>query len=240
MTLLKEFCAENMQQVPAAISAGARRIELCDNLAVGGTTPSYGVIKHAVRLAHAHDVDVMVMCRPRGGNFVYDDTEREMLVDDIRCARSLGATGVVFGCVRQPPNATPALDDELTTQLVLEAKGEGKGIAAGSAPVQVTFHMAFDVLDEPQQRVAIDTLASLGVDRILTHGGPAQTPIDKNLNHLARLIAYAANRVIILPGGGITWKNAERIASTLNVQEVHGTRIVPLDHPTHVSQAPSR
>lgn len=100
MALIREFCAENMTLVPSAVRAGARRIELCDNLAVGGTSPSYGVLRAAVSFAHEHGVGVMAMCRPRGGDFVYDERERAMLCDDIRCARALGATGVVFGCLQ--------------------------------------------------------------------------------------------------------------------------------------------
>ena len=226
--LLKEFCAEGMELVPAAVRAGARRIELCDNLAVGGTSPSYGVIRHAVDFAREHDVDVMAMCRPRGGDFVYRGREREALVDDVRCARSLGATGLVFGCLGISEDGKVGLDQELVCRLVEEAKGQGRGIAAGSAPVQITFHMAFDVLDKEAQLVAIDTLAELGVDRILTHGGPLGTSIEQNYERLAELVACANGRLAILPGGGITWKNAQEVAAALGVCEVHGTKVVQL------------
>lgn len=228
MELLREFCAENLTLVPAAIAAGARRIELCDNLAVGGTTPSFGVIKSAMELAREHGVDVMVMARPRGGDFVYDEREREIMLDDIACARSLGATGVVLGCTLRGCEEEAVFDEELTKVLVEAAKGPGMGLAAGAAPIQVTFHMAFDALGTDEQLRTIDALACMGVERILTHGGSAETPIEGNVDRLRELIAYANGRLTILPGGGITWQNAEQIAGTLGVHEVHGTRIVRL------------
>ncbi len=228
MELLKEFCAENMTLVPAAVAAGARRIELCDNLAVGGTSPSYGVIKAAAGFAHANNVQVMAMVRPRGGDFVYSGQEQEMMLDDIACARGLGVDGVVFGCVRLDGDGQAALDTKLVKTLVDAAKGPGSGRCAGTPPLQVTFHMAFDVLDNDAQLKAIDELASLGVERILTHGGPANTPILDNVQRLRALVAYAAGRLIILPGGGVTWQNADQVASLIGVGEVHGTKIVHL------------
>ena len=232
MALIREFCAENMTLVPAAIAAGARRIELCDNLAVGGTSPSYGVIKAAISTAQASNVQVMVMVRPRGGSFFFNTQERAMMLDDIACARALGVSGVVFGCVRPDHDGTLVLDSELVKTLVAAAKGPGSGMSIGTPSLQVTFHMAFDVLDEEAQLTALDELASLGIERVLTHGGPAGTPIFDNVSHLRELVAYANGRLVILPGGGITWENAEQIASRIGVHEVHGTKIVKLPQPS--------
>lgn len=208
--LTREFCAENMELVPAAVAAGAARVELCDNLSVGGTTPSYGVIRAAVALAGERGVGVMCMIRPRGGGFEYTPDEAVMMRDDLAMAKRLGVTGVVFGCLRDGH-----LDRALTSDLVELADG-----------VDVTFHMAFDALPADEQLGAIDWLAGQGVSRILTHGGPAGTPIEDNLGRLRAYVDRAAGRVTILPGGGITWENAERIASELGVCEVHGTKIV--------------
>lgn len=208
--LTREFCAENMELVPAAVAAGAARVELCDNLSVGGTTPSYGVIHAAVALAGERGVGVMCMIRPRGGGFEYTPDEAAMMRDDLAMAKRLGVTGVVFGCLRDGH-----LDRALTSELVELADG-----------VDVTFHMAFDALPADEQLGAIDWLAGQGVSRILTHGGPAGTPIEDNLGRLRAYVDRAAGRVTILPGGGITWENAERIASELGVCEVHGTKIV--------------
>ncbi len=216
--LTREFCAENMELVPAAVAAGAARIELCDNLAVGGTTPSYGVIRAAVTFARENGVDVMCMVRPRGGGFEHTAEEAAMMCDDLIMAKSLGVTGVVFGCLRDG-----RLDRELTSELVRLAH-EDTPEAPGR--VDVTFHMAFDALAPEDQLEVIDWLAEQGVERILTHGGEAGTPIMDNLDRLHAYVERAAGRIIILPGGGITWENAEDVASALGVHEVHGTKIV--------------
>ena len=216
--LIKEFCAENMELVPAAVAAGAARIELCDNLAVGGTTPSYGVIRAAVAHARETGTDVMCMVRPRGGSFEHTPAEAAMMCDDLVMAKSLGVTGVVFGCLRDGK-----LDTELTSELIRLAH-EDTPEAPGR--VAVTFHMAFDALAPKDQLAAIDWLAEQGVERILTHGGAAGTPIADNLDRLRTYVERAAGRIIILPGGGITWENAEDVAAALGVSEVHGTKIV--------------
>lgn len=210
--LIREFCAENTELVPAALAAGASRVELCDNLAVGGTTPSHGVIRDAVELCRPAGVPVMCMVRPRGGDFEYTGREARVMADDLRHAADLGVDGVVFGCLRDGH-----LDRGLTEQLA--GLGKGRGLL-------VTFHMAFDALPKADRLPAIDYLAELGVDRILTHGGAAGTPIEDNFDVLRRLVDHAAGRIRILPGGGITWRNAAEVARVLGVDEVHGTRIV--------------
>lgn len=231
MELLKEFCAENMERVPAAIEAGAKRIELCDNLSVGGTSPSFGVIQGAVTYCAPRDVAVMAMIRPRGGNFVYTDAEKDMMREDLRVARALGVTGVVFGCLTGDDTHGYQLDEKFTAELVGLAKAPLDKCCvplhgASTAPVAVTFHMAFDELKDAEQERTIDVLAHLGVERILTHGGRAGTPIAANLDRLRELIAYANGRLTILPGAGITYENVEEIAQALNVHECHGTKIV--------------
>ena len=212
--LIREFCAENVERVPGAIAAGAGRIELCDNLAVGGTTPSHGVIRAAVELARPAGIPVMCMIRPRGGSFEYSGAEARIMVDDLRHAAELGVDGVVFGCLRGGE-----VDRELAGRLAGLAKEAG---------LMVTFHMAFDDIAADAQPAALDLLAELGVDRVLTHGGAAGTPIAGNLERLRRLADHVAGRLGILPGGGVTWENAEEVANAVGVREVHGTRIVRL------------
>lgn len=214
MGLTREFCAENFEHVPAAIAAGASRIELCDNLAVGGTTPSMGVIREATEYAHVHGATVMCMIRPRGGFAPYSPAEARIMSLDLKSAAGAGVDGVVFGCLRGGH-----IDRLLTKSLVDMAKRSG---------LQVTFHMAFDQLGEEDCLPVIDLLARWGVDRILTHGGLAGTSIEENLGRLAGYVEHAAGRIGILPGGGITSENAEEIARALGVSEVHGTRIVRL------------
>ncbi|MFV0560073.1 MAG: copper homeostasis protein CutC [Enterococcus sp.] len=211
--MIKEFCAENYTNLPLAIARGANRIELCDNLAVGGTTPSTGVIEEALSYAGEKHVPVMTMIRPRGGDFIYNDIELKIMHTDLIEAKKLGTDGAVFGCL------TPSgwLDEEALELLIETSEG-----------IEITFHMAFDAIPEERQFDAIDWLVERGVQRILTHGGPAGTPIEENLEHLKALIAYANNRLIILPGGGITDKNADVLAKELGIEEVHGTKIVSL------------
>ncbi|MCO7124457.1 copper homeostasis protein CutC [Sporolactobacillus shoreicorticis] len=211
--MIKEFCAENFTRIPEAIDRGANRIELCDNLAVGGTTVSYGVMAHTIPYCHSRNVPVMVMIRPRSGNFTYSDDELGMMCEDIEQACRLEADGVVLGCLTEQNQ----LDERATHALIKAASN-----------LDIMFHMAFDQLEFGAQLSAIDWLAAHHVKRILTHGGPMNAPIDHHFDHLQRLIQYAAGRLIILPGGGITDLNRDEIANHLKIREVHGTKIVPL------------
>lgn len=221
--MLYEFCAENVERVPAAIEAGAGRIELCDNLAVGGTTPSAGVIDAAVRYAHANDAQVMCMIRPRGGDFHYSQDELRIMEMDLGLAISAGVDGIVFGCLK-PSSGGWALDDLTLGSLAMSAAYAAE--ECKREPVQMTFHMAFDELSSEAQLDAIDTFAECGVSRILTHGGRAGSKIEDNFEHLSRLIDYAGERLTILPGGGITVSNRDAVAGALGVGELHGTKIV--------------
>lgn len=224
--MLYEFCAENFERVPAAIDAGAKRIELCDNLAVGGTTPSAGVISATVSYAHEHDARVMCMIRPRGGDFHYNQDELRMMEMDLGLAVSAGADGLVFGCCK--PCAGGWALDELTLGALVMAAGCATEECKRES-LDITFHMAFDQLSPEAQLDAVDTLADCGITRILTHGGAAGTPIEDNLEHLLRLVEYAGDRLTILPGGGISTANRDTVAAALGVSELHGTKIVPLE-----------
>lgn len=212
--MIKEFCAENYTDIPAAIRNGAGRIELCDNLAVGGTTPSTGVIEEVLQYAGEQSVPVMTMIRPRGGNFVYNDIELKIMHTDLIEAKKIGTDGVVFGCLTEEN----WLDEEALELLIETSEG-----------LQITFHMAFDSLSKEDQFKAIDWLAERDVHRILTHGGPAGTSIDENIPHLKELIKHASDRIIILPGGGISTQNSDQIKEALGVDELHGTKIVAID-----------
>lgn len=210
--MIKEFCAENFTCIPQAIKNGAKRIELCDNLHVGGTSVSTGVMAETIDYCHEKNVSVMTMIRPRGGNFYYNDTELKMMEIDILEAKKIGADGVVFGCLTENGKT---LDTDALERLVDKANG-----------LQITFHMAFDSLDKEEQFSAINWLAENGVHRILTHGGDKGTLINENFAHLKELITHADNRLIILPGGGITKENLQEVVDELGVSEAHGTRIV--------------
>lgn len=211
--MIKEFCAENYTDLPKAIKAGATRIELCDNLTVGGTTPSYGVIEESVKYAHESSATIMTMIRPRGGNFVYHDIEIKIMETDILKAIEAGSDGVVFGCLTKDNE----LDYEAMETLLIAAEG-----------VQIVFHMAFDAITPAKQFEAIDWLVTHGVTRILTHGGPASKTIQENIAHLKELIDYADNQIEILIGGGVNADNYQSIVSETGAKQVHGTKIVNL------------
>lgn len=209
--IIKEVCLENNINLEKAIQLGADRIELCDNLAEGGTSVSYGVAKYVTKLCHANHVKVMAMVRPRKGNFVYNDIEINMMLDDISTFKEIGVDGVVFGSLTK----NGEIDKPTTLQLVESSKG-----------LEVTFHMAFDDLNEKEKLPAIDWLSEIGVKRILTHGGSLDQPIEDNLNTLRKYVDYASNRIIILPGGGITNQNIETIIHHTGAVEAHGTKVL--------------
>ena len=209
--MIYEFCAENVSLLEKAMQAGARRIELCDNLAVGGTTPSYGVIKAAVELAASYDTTIMTMIRPRGGDFVYHDMEIAIMLEDIRLTAQAGSQGVVFGAL----TADRKLDKVNLEKLIAASKG-----------MEIVFHMAFDELSEEDQLEAIDWLSQAGVTRILTRAGVSGDPLEKRFAHYHRILEHAKGKIEILPGGGIDLDNRQTFIDQLGVTQLHGTKVV--------------
>lgn len=196
--MIYEFCAENMTLLEKAMQAGARRIELCDNLAVGGTTPSYGVTKAAVELAANYDTTIMTMIRPRGGDFVYNDLEIAIMLEDIRLTAQAGSQGVVFGAL----TADKKLDKPNLEKLIAASKG-----------MEIVFHMAFDELSDEDQPEAIDWLSQAGVTRILTRAGVSGDSLEKRFVHYHRILEYAKGKIEILPGGGLTLKTVKPLST---------------------------
>ena len=209
--MIYEFCAENVTLLEKAMQAGARRIELCDNLAVGGTTPSYGVTKAAVELAADYDTTIMTMIRPRGGDFVYNDLEIAIMLEDIRLAAQAGSQGVVFGVL----TADKKLDKPNLEKLIAASKG-----------MEIVFHMAFDELSEEDQLEAIDWLSQAGVTRILTRAGVSGDSLEKRFAHYHRILEHAKGKIEILPGGGIDLDNRQTFIDQLGVTQLHGTKVV--------------
>ena len=209
--MIYEFCAENVTLLEKAMQAGARRIELCDNLAVGGTTPSYGVTKAAVELAANYDATIMTMIRPRGGDFVYNDLEISIMLEDIRLTAQAGSQGVVFGAL----TADKKLDKVNLEKLIVASKG-----------MEIVFHMAFDELSEQDQLEAIDWLNQAGVTRILTRAGVSGDSLEKRFAHYRRILEHAAGKIEILPGGGIDMDNRQTFIDQLGVTQLHGTKVV--------------
>ena len=209
--MIYEFCAENVTLLEKAMQAGARRIELCDNLAVGGTTPSYGVTKAAVELAANYDTTIMTMIRPRGGDFVYTDLEIAIMLEDIRLTTQAGSQGVVFGAL----TADKKLDKPNLEKLIAASKG-----------MEIVFHMAFDELSDEDQLEAIDWLSQAGVTRILTRAGISGDSLEERFAHYHRILEHAAGKIEILPGGGIDLDNRQTFIDQLGVTQLHGTKVV--------------
>lgn len=207
--IIRELCLENFTKIPQALQAGIERIELCDNLAVGGTTPSYGVIEEAAKYVAESKTTLAVMIRPRGGNFVYNSHELKIIETDTLKAVEAGAQNIVFGAL------TPG--NEIDTDAL-----ETVSIAAQGLPI--TFHMAFDEVTD--QEKAIDQLVEFGVDKILTHGGPLDQPL--NTDKLKSLIDYAKGKINIIIGGGVNAENFENLAQLTGTNYVHGTKIIKL------------
>ena len=203
----REFCAENFTDIPRAVAAGVNRIELCDNLAVGGTTPSYGVIEATAREIGDKPVVNSVMIRPRGGDFVYTSAELEIMALDVVKAKEAGATSLVFGIL------TPGgeLDVPAMKKLIE---------LAGHTPV--VCHMVFDYTNDPA--ATLETLVDLGIKLVLTHGAPGGEPI--NTERLAALVQQGKGRIDIMIGGGVNAENYQRLAAETGAKYAHGTKII--------------
>ena len=183
--MLVEVCAYSLESCLTAQEAGAGRIELCGGLSEGGTTPSAGLIQ----LARQHvSIPLYVMIRPRGGDFLYSETERAVMRADIQTAKSFGADGVVLGALR----ADGTVDEPLTRQLIDLAY-----------PLPVTFHRAFDMTRDPLE--ALEAIIRTGAARILTSG--QQPTAEAGLATLLRLTEQAAGRIELMAGVGISAHN---------------------------------
>lgn len=208
----KEYCAENFKHVPQAIELGIDRIELCDDLDVGGTTPTDAVQKETIQYAQQRGVEVVVMIRPRGGSFIYTDIEKEQMLKDAQKALSNGADGIVFGCLTEQGDIDKPIVEELIR-------------IAGSK--QTVFHMAFDHLPEEKQADALDWLIEAGCTRLLTRGGKSGSALE-NKDVINERIAQAGQRMEILPGGGLTHENLGHAQREIRATQFHGTQIVPM------------
>lgn len=204
MDPVKEVCVESFQEALAVIAAGATRIELCENLSVGGTTPSCGTIRQVIEKLK---IPAMVMIRPRGGDFCYSMDEFEIMRHDIDVCHQLGVYGVVFGLL----NSDQTIDIERTAELVNLAR-----------PMQVTFHKAID--DTKDILKAVGELKTIGIDRILTSGG--QPTAKEGIDTLRKMIEIAGDQPKIIVAGKVTWQNFDEIHQLIPSQEYHGRRLV--------------
>jgi copper homeostasis protein len=204
---LFEICVDSVAGMRAAIEAGAARVELCAALLEGGITPSIGMVGQAVAAASGR-IKVHVIIRPRGGDFLYDRDEFATMRRDLAAAKEAGADGVVIGLL----DADGRVDEERSGELIAAAR-----------PLSVTFHRAFDVARDPD--LSLDAVIRLGVDRLLTSG---QAPsVLEGAPVIRRLIDRAAGRLMVMPGGDITARNAARIAAETGASEFHFAAFAP-------------
>lgn len=216
--MLLEICASSYQSAINAQKAGAQRIELCAELALGGITPSYGFLKNVMQKM---SIPVNVLIRPRSGNFTYSDEEFNIMKSDILLCKELGCQGVVSGILK----ANNTIDVSRTQELIALAK-----------PLSFTFHRAFDWIED--SFAALDTLINAGANRILT-SGKSTTAID-GMEHLKSLAEKANDKLIILPGGGINLENAMQFkqagfkeihCSASSIQYVNKFEAIPMNSP---------
>ncbi|GAA4293848.1 copper homeostasis protein CutC [Actinomadura luteofluorescens] len=200
MSLTYEVCIDSVAGADAAEKAGAQRVELCAALFDGGLTPTLGTVRAA--LAAVSSIRVHVIIRPRGGDFIFDEHEVAAMEHDVALVREAGAHGVVIGALT--PEGT--VDRPVVERLMA---------AAGGLPV--TFHRAFDMAADPFG--TLDALAGLGVARVLTSGQDASALEGAPL--IAELVRHAGDRVIVMPGGGVTDRNVARVVAATGATEIH-------------------
>lgn len=197
-----EICANSFDSVIEAEKGGANRVELCDNLCEGGTTPSIGLIE---LIKGKTSIDTFILIRPRGGDFVYNDNETAIMIKDILASVKCGADGIVIGCLTRKQE----IDYETCSRLIEAAKG-----------LPVTFHRAFDVCRNPVD--SLELLQKLGVSRILTSG--QQNKATEGMELLKKLNDLALNKNIkIMAGSGIDENNITRIAMETNIRAFHAS-----------------
>ena len=205
--LLLEICVETLDAAMAAERGGADRIELCENLQVGGVTPSADLMR-AVR-SQVH-IPVYAMIRPRAGDFFYSEMEFKQMARDLATAKGLGMDGVVLGLL--------GTDHRVDVQRT-------RTLADLARPLPVTFHRAFD--ETPNLREALEDVIATGAARILTSGGGSSA--EQGVGALAELVDAGRKRIRIMPGAGISAANIERILQTTRAREVHSglSTVVP-------------
>jgi copper homeostasis protein len=199
MSLTLEVCAFNLQSSVIAEKAGAKRVELCENPADGGTTPSYGTIKQT---REKISIALYPIIRPRGGNFFYDEEEFAIIKQDILLCKQLGCDGISTGVHTQY--------GEIDTERL-------KRIVEWAYPMGVTCHRVFDATPDPMK--ALEDIITCGCERILTSGQKSSAP--EGIDLLARLVQQAAGRIIIMPGAGVRSSNIETLINGTGATEFH-------------------
>ncbi len=206
-----ECCCTDAAEAVEAMKGGAGRIELCEDLPCGGVSPSRSSIEAALT---AVNIPVNVLVRVRGGNFVYNEEEIEMMVKSVRMCRELGVNGVVVGALRNDES----IDTEAVRRMVAEAEG-----------LHVTFHRAFDECADPF--AALEDIIDLGCDRLLTAGHASNVNVGEPM--LKELNGRAAGRIIILAGSGVRPGNIARLEASTGCKEFHSSSHGPDGRTSH-------
>ena len=197
--ILIEACVDSIDSAIEAELGGADRVELCGELLQGGVTPSAGLVG---AVCARIGIPVFALVRPRGGDFLYDDDELDVMLRDIEVIRSMNVEGIVIGALTRDGDI-----DVGTLYTLIAAAGD----------MHVTFHRAFDFVRD--QRIALEALIELGVDRVLTSGG-APTALE-GVDALAELVDQGGTEIAILAGGGINASNVAEVVRLSGVKEVH-------------------
>ncbi|MEI8110917.1 MAG: copper homeostasis protein CutC [Chitinophagia bacterium] len=205
-TPLLEIAVFNFQSAVIAENAGADRIELCDNPAEGGTTPSYG---NLIKTIETISIPVFPIIRPRGGDFLYSTEEWEIVLKDIAICKELGFSGIVTGSLQA--NGSVHLNQ---LQMAVDK----------AYPMQVTFHRAFDRVANPFE--AMEQIINAGCSRILTSGGYPE--VMEGIALLSTLVQQANNRIIIMPGSGVRSTNISKIQHITGAVEFHSSARIPV------------
>ncbi|MCF7674581.1 MAG: hypothetical protein K9N23_18845 [Akkermansiaceae bacterium] len=204
-----EICVDTLASVKVCAASSVDRIELCAGLVEGGTTPSLGFLRAARRIFPGK---IMAMLRPRAGDFHYSDHEFAQMLDEIELFRREGADGIVCGML-EPDGTIDAI--------------RSQEVVARAAGLDLTFHRAFDVT--PDLTASLETLITLGVPRVLTSGG--HPDVFQGLAALTELNRQAANRITILPGGGVKPERVTELIQATGVTEVHLSARVSMPSP---------
>ncbi len=194
-----EICLESIESIRKAQEGGANRVEFCSDLFEGGLTPTLGAFRTAKRVV---SIPMNVMIRPRGGDFCYSDLEFEAMLEDTKIFRDAGANAIVFGIL------TPdgEVDMERSARIIEAAR-----------PLPVTFHRAFDMTRDADR--SLDNLIALGVERVLTSG--LEPTVPEGAEMLAHLVQAAGDRIIIMPGCGISERNFKGLHEKIKAKEYH-------------------
>ena len=199
MRPILESVVETADAAVAAEAAGSARLELCVDLAVGGTTPPIALVGAVTARV---SIPAFVMIRPRGGRFVYNAAERAVMRRDIAAVAAAGAAGIVVGALSEDGQ----VDVETSREMV---------VAAGGLPV--TFHRAFDETPDPIE--ALERVIDTGAARVLTAGGPSTARDGSAV--LADLVRRAADRIVIIAAGRVRAENVVELLARTGVREVH-------------------